>query len=99
MCLDQLLAGSFGAGVWQAMHGETPGAELSSGVCANCQITTTTLKMQSTKIRISRSVLPFSCERTSSEYVDSDFVFICVFRYADRLRMRNATQETAVVSS
>jgi hypothetical protein len=60
MRLDQLLAGSFGADVWQAMHGATPGTELSSGVCANCQITTTTLKMQSMKIRISSTVRPFS---------------------------------------
>jgi hypothetical protein len=64
--LDQPLAGSFGADVWQAMHGATPGAEVSSGVRANCQIATTTLKMQSTKISISRAVRPFSCERTSS---------------------------------
>jgi hypothetical protein len=65
MCLDQLLAGSFGADGWQATHGATPGAEVSSGVCANCQIATTALKMQSTKTRISRTVRPFSCERTS----------------------------------
>jgi hypothetical protein len=66
MCLHQLPAGSFGADVWQAMHGATPGSEIAKEVCANCQITTTTLKMQSTKIRISNAVLPFSCERTSS---------------------------------
>ena len=60
MYLDQLLVGNFGANVWQAMHGATPGAEVSSGVCANCQITTTTLEMQSMKMRISSTVRPFS---------------------------------------
>ena len=62
----QLLVGSFGPDVWQAMHEATPGSKVSNEVCANCQITTTTLKMQSTKIRISSAVLPFSSERTSS---------------------------------
>jgi hypothetical protein len=66
MCLHQLPAGSFGADVWQAMHGATPGSEIAKEVCANCQIATTMLKMQSTKIRISSAVLPFSCERTNS---------------------------------
>jgi hypothetical protein len=66
MCLDQPLAGCFGADAWQAMHGATPGSEISNEVCANCQIRTTTLKMQSTKTRISSAVLPFSCERTNS---------------------------------
>jgi len=65
-CLDQPLTGSFGADVWQAMHGAAPGSKVSNEVCANCQITTTMLKMQSTKTRISSAVLPFSCERTSS---------------------------------
>ena len=65
-CLDQPLTGSFGADVWQAMHGATPGSKVSNEVCANCQITATMLKMQSTKIRISSAVLPFSCERTNS---------------------------------
>jgi hypothetical protein len=64
--LDQLLVGSFEPDVWQAMHEATPGSKVSNEVCANCQITATMLKMQSTKIRISSAVLPFSCERTNS---------------------------------
>jgi len=62
---DQPLAGSFCVAVLQAMHGATPGADVSSGVCANCQIAATALKMQSTKTTTSRTVRPFSCELTS----------------------------------
>src|SRR5262249_52617064 len=61
----QLPARSSDLVMWHATHGLVPGAGVVSGVCANCQIEKTILRIKATKTATSRTPRPFSCDRTT----------------------------------
>lgn len=51
--------------VWHATHDLFSRGEVVKGVCANCEIVKTMLRIQATKTAISRMARPFSSDVTS----------------------------------